>query len=313
MSDYLSAYKKSGLTGWVLYYGTEDSMRTASRGLAEAGVSSEMRHSEKGVYPYWLVVGIPSNEADDVVMPLLNCGQFQLGLESEFLRYRDVAADSELIMTVEERALHQKKSEIAREEEIGKEEEEKRAAEAELLEELRRNQIKDERAREKVCIMCGKPLGFSQKLFVAKTHKRCTRFTEERSYIDNGDGTVTDQATGLMWTKKAMHGCMSWEKAVQYCANFKLAGYSDWRLPAVDNYGGRAELDTLFRKGGKPSGEWQGIGGTPFVGVRDYFYWSGTSRAGSTGHAWSVNMDFGYENYYLKDYDFYVWPVRGGQ
>ena len=311
MRDYLYTYKGSGSPGWVVYYDTEESVRNAAGGLAAAGIPTEMRHSEKGAHPYWLVVGIFSNGVDEIISPLLESGQFQPGPAAEFLQYRDVTADSAPLMSAEERRRHDEKLKRDREKEIRREEEAKRSTEAELLEELRRNKIKAERECAKVCIMCGNPLGFSQKLFSKKTHKNCTLFTEERSYVDNGDGTVTDLATGLMWTKKAVYGRMKWSEAVQYCNKIKLAGYNDWRLPTIDRHGGKAELDTLFRKGGSPFGEWEGAGGTPFTGVQSGGYWSSTPFAHDADFAWYVDMGNGGAYFYNKTYYGYVWPVRG--
>ena len=51
------------------------------------------------------------------------------------------------------------------------------------------------------------------------------------SFVDNGDGTITDTATGLMW-QQADDGTMrDWENALSYAENLTLAEYSDWRLP----------------------------------------------------------------------------------
>ena len=54
-----------------------------------------------------------------------------------------------------------------------------------------------------------------------------------QSYKDNGDGTVTDNVTGLMWTK-ADAGEKTWEAYVTYCDQLALAGYSDWKLPDAE-------------------------------------------------------------------------------
>ncbi|MBU4055376.1 MAG: DUF1566 domain-containing protein, partial [Proteobacteria bacterium] len=48
--------------------------------------------------------------------------------------------------------------------------------------------------------------------------------------VDNGDGTVTDTETGLMWQKDEA-GAMSWQNALTHCETMDLAGYDDWRLP----------------------------------------------------------------------------------
>ncbi len=62
------------------------------------------------------------------------------------------------------------------------------------------------------------------------------------SYTDNGDGTITDNITGLMWQKSAdMDGDgdidyndkMSYKEALTYAKEFRLGGYDDWRLPTI--------------------------------------------------------------------------------
>ena len=134
--------------------------------------------------------------------------------------------------------------------------------------------------------------------------------------VDNGDGTITDPTTGLMWTKNANHGEMTWSNAVVYCNNLVTNGYSDWRLPSVAHDEGPAELDTLFRENGNPSGAWCGVEGTPFTGVQNNgnSYWSRVSDASLTVRAWYVKMYNGYVgNGANKGASLYVWPVRGGQ
>jgi hypothetical protein len=44
----------------------------------------------------------------------------------------------------------------------------------------------------------------------------------------------TDPETRLMWTKKDNSSDVNWQKARTYCHNLRLAGYSDWRLPTID-------------------------------------------------------------------------------
>lgn len=50
-------------------------------------------------------------------------------------------------------------------------------------------------------------------------------------FHDNGDGTVTDRSTGLMWQQADSGKGMNWEEALAYAAASGLAGHSDWRLP----------------------------------------------------------------------------------
>jgi len=49
-------------------------------------------------------------------------------------------------------------------------------------------------------------------------------------FVDNGDFTVTDNCTGLMWLQAGV-GFASWHHAIDFCENLSLAGHMDWRLP----------------------------------------------------------------------------------
>lgn len=64
------------------------------------------------------------------------------------------------------------------------------------------------------------------------------RFVRGKAYgandfKDNGDGTVTDRNTNLMWMKTDSGRAMTWEKALKYAENSTFAGYHDWRLPNI--------------------------------------------------------------------------------
>jgi len=50
-------------------------------------------------------------------------------------------------------------------------------------------------------------------------------------FVDNGDGTITDLATGLMWQKTDDGVKRNWREALAYTENLTLAGHDDWRLP----------------------------------------------------------------------------------
>jgi hypothetical protein len=50
-------------------------------------------------------------------------------------------------------------------------------------------------------------------------------------FVDEGNGTVIDKATGLMWQKSDSLKGMDWEEALEYAENLKIGGYDDWRLP----------------------------------------------------------------------------------
>jgi hypothetical protein len=126
-------------------------------------------------------------------------------------------------------------------------------------------------------------------------------------FTDNGNGTMTDNLTGLMWTKNAkLTGSMTWEEALDYCNNFTLGGYSDWRLPNVN------ELESLANADELNITAWLDTQG--FTNVQaDTSYWSSTTKASTLDCAWY--MSNGYVGYLNKSpiSDIYVWPVRSGQ
>jgi len=55
----------------------------------------------------------------------------------------------------------------------------------------------------------------------------------ENAFVDNGDQTVTDKATGLMWQQADDRQTRDWFEALQYAEKLNLAGHTDWRLPNV--------------------------------------------------------------------------------
>lgn len=53
------------------------------------------------------------------------------------------------------------------------------------------------------------------------------------AYQDNGDGTVTDLNTGLMWQANLLSKKYTYSEALAAADTFSLAGYNDWRLPSI--------------------------------------------------------------------------------
>jgi hypothetical protein len=68
------------------------------------------------------------------------------------------------------------------------------------------------------------------------------------SYTDNGDGTVTDNVTNLMW-QQTMNEKMTYDEAVEYANSCNLGGYDDWRIPSIK------ELFSLIQFTGESGGE----------------------------------------------------------
>jgi len=93
------------------------------------------------------------------------------------------------------------------------------------------------------------------------------------SYRDNGDGTVTDLVTGLMW-QQDYSGKMSQEEADAGAASFHLAGYTDWRLPTIK------ELYSLILFSGEDISPESGSAGVPFIDTDVFAFTYGDVAAG---------------------------------
>lgn len=53
------------------------------------------------------------------------------------------------------------------------------------------------------------------------------------SFTDNGNGTVSDLNTGLLWQQVPTSTGYSWDEAVEYCNSLELAGSDEWRIPSL--------------------------------------------------------------------------------
>lgn len=53
------------------------------------------------------------------------------------------------------------------------------------------------------------------------------------NFVDNGDGTITDNATSLVWLQNDSGDSLRWADAVAYCEDLSFAGADDWRLPNI--------------------------------------------------------------------------------
>ncbi|MBF0607862.1 MAG: DUF1566 domain-containing protein [Magnetococcales bacterium] len=160
-----------------------------------------------------------------------------------------------------------------------------------------------------------------------KPKSTSTPLTMEERFVDNGDQTITDTSTRLLWTKNAnLVGYKTWQEALYMNkGTFENFGYTDWRLPTIQELyslcrtdGSTTGLDALLQsnEGGYCNDKEVGVASlltkAGFTNVQSYYYWSSTSYANSTSDAWVVRMDGGYVLADDKSYGYYVWPVRGG-
>ncbi|NBX27428.1 MAG: DUF1566 domain-containing protein, partial [Chitinophagia bacterium] len=139
-----------------------------------------------------------------------------------------------------------------------------------------------------------------------KFHVRAVRdvvspTTVANAFTDNGNQTITDNLTQLVWQKNPRIDSMTWEDALQYADTFQLAGYADWRLPNIK------ELQSINdEKRGSPS-----INKTYFPTAITGKYFSSTTLPNQTAKAWYLNTQFGITTYQDKTVKLNVILVRG--
>ena len=135
----------------------------------------------------------------------------------------------------------------------------------------------------------------------------------KNDFHDNGDGTITDRATGLMWMQvdsghlkagKDGDGRLNWPETLAWAEELTYAGHADWRLPSAKELQSlvdyarspdttkSAAIDPVFKvtpitnEGGEP----------------DYpCYWTGTTHAGLVGGAQAVYVAFGRSLGWMED------------
>lgn len=115
------------------------------------------------------------------------------------------------------------------------------------------------------------------------------------SYTDNGNGTVTDNNTGLIWQKQDDGNTYNWYQAsgtynadynpdsTNICGSLSLDGYSEWRLPTVKELIGLIDYSKLWPV---PM-----INETFFPSTQLSKYWTSTTSAQNPDAAWWVPFD----------------------
>jgi hypothetical protein len=159
-------------------------------------------------------------------------------------------------------------------------------------------------------------------------------------FTDNGDGTITDSSTGLIWLKNAncndtaggitKYGPLTWYDAATWSSGLAsgACGLTDgsqageWGIPTKE------EIESLFRGEGAPqmicSGDFCSIynpdGAYPYLWLTNQgftsvhsgkLYWTSSTKPDYPNSAWVVYMYNGYIGYISKLDYYYAWPVRG--
>jgi len=131
-------------------------------------------------------------------------------------------------------------------------------------------------------------------------------------FTDNGDNTITDSLTGLVWEKSpSTTGYMTYSQSAAYVASLWTGGKNDWRIPTIRELQSLTCLDEL---------NWVTWLNTLGFSALDYigaYYWSSTANPRTTGNCFCISPTSG--GWSMADVDrtssgqyLFVWAVRGG-
>lgn len=130
--------------------------------------------------------------------------------------------------------------------------------------------------------------------------------------IDNGDGTITDSQTKLIWLKNAnAFGDLKWDDAISKCSQLASgqAGLNDaskagsWRLPTKDELVALANLYLSLKDK------------SPFTGLKsnNLYFWSATVFEDNKKYAYGIYLFDAEASDFSKASAYAVWPVRTGK
>jgi hypothetical protein len=141
-------------------------------------------------------------------------------------------------------------------------------------------------------------------------------------FEDNGDGTVTDNRTGLVWLKHAdCFGALPWAKAIEIvqeladgamCDGMELRDGSspgDWRLPTIREIMTLPVIDFFNPALSNAMGTSRWREGDAFLQVSTQYYWSSTGL--NNGSAWYMYLYNGSLGISDVSQRYSVWPVKG--
>jgi uncharacterized caspase-like protein len=246
--------------------------------------------------------------------------QEKLAQQRAELEQQRIQLEQQRAQLAQEQARQQeaaRQAELEQQREQARQQEAARQAELARLTELARRKVEQEREATRQAELRLK----AEQERLAKLEAQLSGLSSYR-YTDNGDGTVTDNRSGLIWLKNAnCFGEQDWKTAMQSAAELAhgQCGLRDgsragmWRLPTREEW--EAMIDKKYDwpalSNAAGTGPWKE--GDAFSGVQTNYYWSSTAYAYYASDAWHVYLSSGYVGNVDEASSIYVWPVRGGK
>ncbi|OHU96399.1 DUF1566 domain-containing protein [Pseudoalteromonas byunsanensis] len=161
-------------------------------------------------------------------------------------------------------------------------------------------------------VLLGSFTAFAQQTCVDATNAPSTTPTERFTF--NGDGTATDNETGLMWqvcefgqnydavniTCNSAALQVNWQQALVAAKNSNYAGFTDWHVPNVKELASIIEHSCV-----EPA-----INQEVFLSTQNDNYWSSTTAISEQDHAWAYQLADGKNNLKAKTSDIFLRLVR---
>jgi len=141
-------------------------------------------------------------------------------------------------------------------------------------------------------------------------------------FVDNGNGTVTDRLTKLIWLKNAnAFDVRTWVQALSDANTLASGSHGltdgskagDWRLPNVKELQSLIDFAYFQPALSSASGTSKWTNGDAFIVVQSGAYWSSTTYSGTAANAWFVNLFDGAVYHVSLTSAYFVWPVRAGR
>jgi hypothetical protein len=135
-------------------------------------------------------------------------------------------------------------------------------------------------------------------------------------FVDNGDNTITDNITDLMWLKSTpspiVSPAVTWNEALEKCKEFTAGGYNDWRLPTIEEWATIIDTKNQFPALIEPNPFENVIVSGPYWSLSEYTYGSDYTcdAFGCPLKANVALLYLGYFGHQDKNKKAFIWPVR---